>query len=47
MSNTLIKNMDIKQRSLLFARLAADAYGEKAVVIKAVKKHGFDKTKYV
>ncbi len=41
-----IRDMDIKQRSLLFAKLAADAYGKKAAVIKAVKKHGFDKTKF-
>ena len=46
MSNTLIKNMDIKQRSLLFARLAADAYGTKATVTKLAMGHGFTKTTF-
>ena len=41
-----ISEMDIKQKSLLFAKLAADAYGKKAVVTKAVKEHGFTKTKF-
>ena len=38
--------MDIKQRSLLFARLAADAYGEKKTVTALAKGHGFTKTKF-
>jgi len=46
MSNTLIRNMNIKQRSLLFARLAADAYGEVKTVKKLAKEHGFTKCKF-
>ena len=41
-----ISDMDIKQKSLLFARLAADAYGKKTAVTKIAKEHGFTKTKF-
>ena len=41
-----IRELDIKGRSLLFAKLAADAYGDKADVVKLAKKHGFTKTKF-
>ncbi len=41
-----ISDMDIKEKSLLFARLAADAYGTKAAVSAEAKKHGFTKTKF-
>jgi len=46
MSITQVINMDIKQRSLLFDKLAADAYGTKAAVTKVVKDLGFTKTKF-
>ena len=36
-----ISEMNLKQRSLLFANLAADAYGEEATVREVVKEHGF------
>tara|TARA_Y100000296_G_scaffold35569_1_gene41194 strand:+ start:156 stop:650 length:495 start_codon:yes stop_codon:yes gene_type:complete len=36
-----ISEMNLKQRSLLFARLAADAYGVEATVREVVKEHGF------
>jgi triacylglycerol lipase len=42
----IISEMNIKQQSLLFAKLAADSYGKKTAVTKAVKKHGFTKTKF-
>jgi triacylglycerol lipase len=41
-----IIDMDVKQRSLLFANLASDAYGEKVAVRKLVKKYGFTKLKF-
>jgi len=41
-----ISDMDVKQQSLLFAKLAADAYGTKAAVSAEAKKHGFTKTKF-
>jgi len=41
-----ISEMNIKQQSLLFAKLAADSYGKKTAVTKAVKEHGFTKTKF-
>jgi len=41
-----IKIMNIKEKSLLFARLAADAYGTKAAVTAEAKKHGFTKIKF-
>ena len=41
-----ISEMNLKEKSLLFAKLAADAYGDKADVIKLAKKHGFTKTKF-
>ena len=34
-----ISEMNLKEKSLLFAKLAADAYGDKADVIKLAKKH--------
>ena len=36
-----ISEMNLKQRSLLFANLAADAYGEEATVREIVAGHGF------
>lgn len=36
-----ISEMNLKQRSLLFARLSADAYGKESVVREAVKEYGF------
>ena len=36
-----ISEMNLKQRSLLFARLAADAYGVEATVREVVKERGF------
>lgn len=44
-SNNIIAG-DIKQRSLLFAKLAADAYGKKSAVKKVVKEMGFTKCKF-
>ena len=41
-----IRDLDIKGRSLLFARLAADAYGEEKTVKVLAKEHGFTKTKF-
>ncbi len=41
-----ISEMTIKEKSLLFARLAADAYGKKSAVTKQAKTHGFTKTKF-
>ena len=41
-----ISEMDIKQQSLLFAKLAADAYGEPKTVKKLAKAHGFTKCKF-
>ena len=41
-----INEMNIKEQSLLFAKLAADAYGEEAAVKKVAKEHGFTKTKF-
>jgi triacylglycerol lipase len=41
-----IITMDIKEKSLLFARLAADAYGEEKTVKKIVKELGFTKCKF-
>ena len=35
-----ISDKTIKQRSLLFAKLAADAYGKESAVTEAVKEHG-------
>ena len=36
-----IRELDIKGRSLLFAKLAADAYGDKADVVKLAKETWF------
>jgi|TARA_R110002167_G_scaffold316740_1_gene522406 triacylglycerol lipase len=36
-----ISEMDLKQRSLLFARLASDAYAAQSVVREVVVEHGF------
>ena len=44
-SNNIIAG-DVKQRSLLFAKLAADAYGKKSAVKKVVKEMGFTKCKF-
>ena len=33
--------MNLKQRSLLFANLSADAYGEEATVREIEKEYGF------
>ena len=41
-----IFQMDLKDRSLLFAKLAADAYGVQSAVKKVVKEHGFTKAKF-
>ena len=41
-----IREMNLKEKSLLFAKLARDAYGDKADVVKLAKKHGFTKTKF-
>jgi hypothetical protein len=41
-----IITMDIKEQSLLFARLAADSYGEEKTVKKIVKEYGFTKCKF-
>ena len=41
-----IWHMDIKQRSVLFAHLAADAYGVEEAVKKIAKTHGFTKCKF-
>ena len=41
-----IREMNLKEKSLLFAKLAADAYGDKPDVVKLAKKHGFTKTKF-
>ena len=41
-----INDLDIKGRSLLFAKLAAEAYGDEADVKKLAKEHGFTKTKF-
>ena len=41
-----INDLDIKGRSLLFAKLAAEAYGDEADVKKLAKAHGFTKTKF-
>ena len=41
-----IIKMNIKEQSLLFARLAADAYGKEKAVKKIVKKLGFTKCKF-
>jgi triacylglycerol lipase len=41
-----ILDMDTKERSLLFAKLAADAYGIESAVKKIVKEHGFTKVKF-
>jgi len=41
-----IITMNLKEQSLLFARLAADAYGEEKTVKKVVKEHGFTKCKF-
>ena len=41
-----IWHMDIKQRSVLFAHLAADAYGVEKAVKKIAKTHGFTKCKF-
>ena len=38
--------MNLKEKSLLFARLAADAYGEKKAVSAIAKEHGFTKCKF-
>ena len=40
-----IREMNLKEKSLLFARLAADAYGEEKEVSAIAKKHGY-KTKF-
>ena len=40
-----IREMNLKEKSLLFAKLAAEAYGDEADVKKLAKKHGFTKTK--
>ena len=36
-----ISEMDLKQRSLLFARLASDAYAAQSVVREVVVEHRF------
>ena len=41
-----IWHMSTKKRSLLFAKLAADAYGVESAVKKVVKEHGFTKVKF-
>jgi triacylglycerol lipase len=41
-----IIDMDVKQRSLLFAKMASDAYGDKVEVRKIVKRIGFGKLKF-
>ena len=41
-----IWHMDIKQRSVLFAHLAADAYGIEEAVKKIAKTHSFTKVKF-
>ena len=41
-----ISDMNLKQKSLLFAKLAAEAYGEKVAVRALANGHGFTKTKF-
>ena len=41
-----IREMNIKEKSLLFAKLARDAYGDEKAVKKLAKEHGFTKTKF-
>ena len=41
-----IREMNLKEKSLLFAKLAAESYGNEADVKKLAKKHGFTKTKF-
>ena len=41
-----IREMNIKEQSLLFAKLARDAYGDEKAVKKLAKTHGFTKTKF-
>ena len=41
-----IREMSLKEKSLLFARLAADAYGDEKTVRKIADDLGFTKTKF-